>query len=71
MGQLKRPVAFRYAAVRFTWAAAADGVVTFSVPMIVPGPPENPVTDVPGLSPRSPVRTVEPVFVTVVEASTP
>src|SRR5512132_4292415 len=38
------------------------------VPFTVPG--GNPVTEVPGLNPRSPVTTVGPVFVTVEPART-
>jgi hypothetical protein len=39
------------------------------VPLTVPG--GNPVTEVPGLNPRSPVIVVGPVLVTVLPARTP
>jgi hypothetical protein len=47
---------------------AATASATCWVPTRVPG--GNPVTDVPGLSPRSPVMTEAPVFVIVLPART-
>jgi hypothetical protein len=61
--QLERPEAFAYAEVRSAWAVAEAELLRFSVPEKVPG--GNPVTLVPGLSPRSPVTAVAPVLVTV------
>ena len=42
---------------------AATGSVKCCVPLITPG--GNPVTEVPGLKPRSPLTTVEPTLVIV------
>jgi hypothetical protein len=66
--QLERAEALLKAMVRFAMAHAAGGVVTYFVPVIVPG--GKPVTDVPGLSPRSPVMAVAPVLVIVLLART-
>jgi hypothetical protein len=58
-----RPAALSYAVTRSLLACAAAASAMCSVPFTVPG--GNPVTDVPGLSPRSPLTVVAPVFVTV------
>src|ERR1700733_7431735 len=57
-----------YAAVKSFWACSAAALAALMVPLTCPG--GNPVTDVPGLSPRSPLIVVGPVFVTVDAAST-
>ena len=49
-------------------AASADAFAVSVTPDTIPG--GKPVTDVPGESPRSPVNTELPVFVTVVPANT-
>src|SRR5213075_443071 len=58
-----RPAASLYAVVKSSCAWAAAESATCIVPMTV----GDPVTDVPGLSPRSPVTVVAPVLV-IVEA---
>src|ERR1041385_8795658 len=58
-----RPAASLYAVVRSAWAWAAAASAAWSVPLIIPG--GNPVTAVPGLSPRSAPTVVPPVLVTV------
>ena len=63
-----RPAASLYAAVRSFLACKATASALWSVPLSVPG--GNPVTAVPGLTPRSPLMTVGPVLVTVEPAST-
>jgi hypothetical protein len=57
------------AVVKSIWACAATASVMCWVPFTMPG--GNPVTEVPGLRPRSPLMTVRPVLVTVVPARTP
>jgi len=58
-----------YAVVRSFWAdTASASVPVYCVPLSTPGP--NPVTAVPGLTPRSPLMTVLPVLVTVLPART-
>src|ERR1700733_13677839 len=52
-----------YAAVKSFWACSAAALAALMVPLTCPG--GNPVIAVPGLSPRSPLSTVGPVFVTV------
>src|SRR4029077_18401468 len=63
-----RPAASLYAVVKSSCAWAAAGSPAWIVPLTVPG--GNPVTAVPGLSPRSPVTVVAPVLVTVEPART-
>src|SRR2546426_20810 len=63
-----RPAASSYAAVKASCAAAAAESATYIVPLTIPG--GNPVTAVPGLSPRSPLTVVAPVLVIVEAAST-
>jgi hypothetical protein len=60
VAQLERPLASFHAVVRSLLAVAAAELATFWVPLTVPG--GKPETDVPGLSPRSPVRAVAPVL---------
>ena len=62
------PAAASYAAVTATWAAAAVASVWIVPPLTVPG--GNPVTEEPGETPRLPVTTVPPVFVTAEPART-
>jgi hypothetical protein len=64
-----RPAASLYAVVRSSWACAATASALCVAPVTMPG--GNPVTAVPGLTPRSPVMTLGPVLVTVVPARTP
>src|SRR6185436_16795127 len=61
-----RPAASLYAVVKSScaWAAAA------SATCIVPLTDGDPVTEVPGLNPRSPLTVVAPVLVTVEAART-
>src|SRR5437660_12932642 len=63
-----RPAASLYAVVKASCAWAAAGSPAWIVPLTVPG--GNPVTAVPGLSPRSPLTLVAPVLVTVEPART-
>src|SRR5437867_6215676 len=63
-----RPAALLYAVVKSSSAWAAAGSPAWIVPLTVPG--GNPVTAVPGLSPRSPLTVVAPVLVTVEAART-
>src|SRR2546426_5964367 len=63
-----RPAASLYAVVKSSCAWAAAESATCLVPLTVPG--GNPVTEVPGLSPRSPVTVLAPVLVTVEPART-
>src|SRR5437867_1257994 len=63
-----RPAASLYAVVKSSCAWAAAGSPAWIVPLTVPG--GNPVTAVPGLSPRSPLTVVAPVLVTVEAART-
>jgi hypothetical protein len=58
-----------YAVVRSFWACSEAGLAALTVPLTCPG--GNPVIAVPGLSPRSPLIVVGPVFVTVDAARTP
>src|SRR6185503_5170136 len=58
-----RPAASLYAAVRSSCAWAAVGSAAWIAPLTMPG--GNPVTAVPGLSPRSPLTMLKPVLVTV------
>src|SRR5207249_9043036 len=58
-----REPASLYAAVKSACAWAAAASATCNVPLTVPG--GNPVTEVPGLKPRSPLAVVAPVLVTV------
>lgn len=68
------PAAFAYAVWASACAVAAAASPVCVVPFTIPGPPVqgagNPVHEVPGLTPRSPVKTVGPVFVTVWAPST-
>jgi len=61
--------AFAYAVCASVCAVAATALPAYIVPVTIPGPPVqgagNPVHEVPGLTPRLPVKTVGPVFVTV------
>jgi hypothetical protein len=61
--------AFAYAVCASACAVAATASPACIVPVTIPGPPVqgagNPVHAVPGLTPRLPVKTVGPVFVTV------
>src|ERR1043166_2030215 len=61
-----RPAASLYAVVKFScaWAAAASAI------WIDPLTVGDPVTEVPGLNPRSPLIVVAPVLVTVEAART-
>src|SRR2546428_6448149 len=63
-----RPAASLYAVVKSSCAWAAAGSPAWIVPLTVRG--GNPVTAVPGLSPRSPLTVVAPVLVTVEPART-
>src|ERR1041384_2713045 len=63
-----RPAASLYAVVKSCCARAAAASAAWIVPLTVPG--GNPVTAVPGLSPRSPLTMVGPVLVTVEAART-
>ena len=63
-----RPAASLNAVVKSSWAWAAVASPACVVPFTVPG--GNPVTAVPGLTPRSPVTVVAPVLVTVEPART-
>src|SRR5688572_1042559 len=63
-----RAAALLYAVVKASCAWAAAGSPAWIVPLTVPG--GNPVTAVPGLSPRSPLTLVAPVLVTVEPART-
>ena len=64
-----RPAASLYAVVRSDWAPAATPSALCIVPLdTMPG--GNPVTAVPGLTPRSPLMVLGPVLVTVVPART-
>src|SRR5688572_10761918 len=63
-----RAAASLYAVVKSSCAWAAAGSPAWIVPLTVPG--GNPVTAVPGLSPRSPLTVVAPVLVTVEPART-
>jgi hypothetical protein len=63
-----RPAASLYAVVKSDCACSATASASCWAPSTVPG--GNPVTAVPGLTPRSPVTTLGPVLVTVVPART-
>jgi hypothetical protein len=64
-----RPAALLYAAVKSTWAKpAGPSAACIAPPMTCPG--GNPVTAVPGLTPRSPFSVVGPVLVAVEAAKT-
>src|SRR5438105_10633063 len=63
-----RPAALLYAVVKASCAWAAAGSPAWIAPLTIPG--GNPVTAVPGLSPRSPLTLVAPVLVTVEPART-
>src|SRR5439155_779056 len=63
-----RPAASLYAVVKSSCAWAAAGSPAWIVPLTLPG--GNPVTAVPGLSPRSPLTVVAPVLLTVEPART-
>src|ERR1043166_7789212 len=63
-----RAAASLYAMVRSSWAWTAAGSPAWIVPFTIPG--GNPVTAVPGLTPRSPFTVVAPVLVTVEPART-
>ena len=58
-----------YAVVRSDWAWPATALAAETVPLTSPG--GNPVIAVPGLTPRSPLITDGPVFVTVWPPRTP
>ena len=64
-----RPMASMYAVVKSDWAPAATPSAEWVTPVTMPG--GNPVTAVPGLTPRSPPIKLGPVLVTVVPARTP
>src|SRR6266571_3868358 len=61
-----RPAALLYAMVKSPWAWAAVGSPRCAVPFTV----GDPVTVVPGLTPRFPLTVVAPLLVTVVAART-
>jgi len=64
-----RPAASLYAVTRSDWAPAATPSAECMVPSVtIPG--GNPVTAVPGLTPRSPLIALGPVLVTVLPART-
>src|SRR6202041_3200488 len=63
------PAASLYAVVRSDWAPPATASALCMAPFTVPG--GNPVTEVPGLTPRSPLITLGPVLVTLCPPSTP
>src|ERR1700685_4193058 len=64
-----RPAASLYAVVRSDWAPPATPSALWIVPLdTMPG--GNPVTAVPGLTPRFPLMVLGPVLVTVVPART-
>jgi hypothetical protein len=63
-----RPAASLYAVVRSSWACPATASALWMAPFTMPG--GNPVTAVPGLTPRSPLMTLGPVLVTVCPART-
>ena len=64
-----RPAASLYAVVRSDWAPFATPSAWWMVPPVtMPG--GNPVTAVPGLTPRSPLMVLGPVLVTVCPART-
>src|ERR1700722_6426234 len=64
-----RPAASLYPVGRSDWAPAATPSALCIVPLLtMPG--GNPVTAVPGLTPRSPLMLLGPVLVTVVPART-
>jgi hypothetical protein len=67
-GPTDRPDASPIAVVKSAIACAAAGSPACIVPITVPG--GNPVTAVPGLTPRSPVTWELPVLVTVEPART-
>jgi hypothetical protein len=64
-----RPAASLYAVVRSDSACNATASAPCMAPFTMPG--GNPVTALPGLTPRSPLMTLGPVLVTVVPARTP
>ncbi len=64
-----RPAASLYAVVKSDWAPAATPSAECTAPVTMPG--GNPVTAVPGLTPRSPLTLVWLVLVTVLPARTP
>jgi hypothetical protein len=67
-----RPAASLYAVVKSAsapFATVPGPVAVYTVPVTAPG--GNPVTAVPGYTPRSPLMMLGPVFVTVVPARTP
>jgi hypothetical protein len=64
-----RPAASLYATVRSDWACAATASAMCVLPFTVPG--GNMVTELPGLTPRSPLITLGPVLVTLCPPSTP
>src|SRR3972149_3257200 len=68
MGHRVRPAASLYAMVKLAIPPAAVGSAAWIVPTTLPG--GNPVTALPGLTPRSPVTVVAPVLVTVAPART-
>ena len=63
-----RPAASLYAVVKSDWAPAATPSVWCTVPFTTPG--GNPVIALPGLTPRSPLRMLGLVLVTVLPART-
>src|SRR5450759_4109823 len=63
-----RFAASQYAVVRANWACAESVTVRWLPWVTVPG--GKPVTEVPGLTPRSPEMTELPVLVTSLPAST-
>src|SRR6476660_8013677 len=63
------PASWLYAVVIEFWAASAAASAICIVPVTIPG--GKPVTEVPGLRPRSPLMTVGPVLVTVEAPTTP
>lgn len=67
-----RPAASLYAVVRSFFACKAAALATFSAPVNEPlGAPVNPVTELPGSTPMSPLTVVVPVFVSALPASVP
>ena len=65
---LERPAALLYAVVKSCCAFKAFASASWIAPITIPG--GNPVTAVPGSSPKAPLIIVGPEFVTVDDAST-
>ena len=65
------PAALLYAVVKSAWAVPATASALCTVPGRITMPGGNPVTALPGLTPRFPLIMLGPVLVTVVAAKTP